>query len=156
MNSATVPTSEHSEQVDYVASELLPRVALLTRLLFKQLGSELSRTEIGLLNTLAGGPRRITELAELEGLAQPTMTILVQQLEKQGLVRRGRHADDGRVVLVHVTESGTAALGEVRARASAALRFHLAEISDQQIEALAVTTEALQGLIILLQRGTIR
>jgi hypothetical protein len=36
-------------------------VALLTRLLISQLGVELSRTEVGLLNTLSGGPRRITE-----------------------------------------------------------------------------------------------
>jgi len=36
---------------------------LLTRLLVRQLGGELSRTEIGLLKTLGGGPRRITELA---------------------------------------------------------------------------------------------
>ena len=44
--------------------------------------------------TLSDGPRRITELAELEGLAQPTTTILVKQLERQGLVRRERQADD--------------------------------------------------------------
>ncbi|HJY67071.1 MAG TPA: hypothetical protein VJ254_10120, partial [Streptosporangiaceae bacterium] len=74
MRSETIPA--RSEQIDYVSSELLPRAALLTRLLVRQLGGELSRTEIGLLKTLGGGSRRITELAELEGLAQPTVTIL--------------------------------------------------------------------------------
>ena len=69
-----------SEQIDYVSTELLPRAALLTRLLVRQLGGELSRTEVGLLKTLGGGSRRITELAELEGLAQPTITILIKQL----------------------------------------------------------------------------
>jgi DNA-binding MarR family transcriptional regulator len=156
MNSETAPTLNRSQQIAYASSELLPRVVLLTRLLAKQLGVALSRTEAGVLNTLSGGPRRITELAELEGLAQPTMTILVQQLERQGFVRRERHADDGRVVLVHLTESGTAALGDLRAQASAALRSYLAEMSDEQIEALAATTETLQDLIVLLQRGAIR
>jgi DNA-binding MarR family transcriptional regulator len=56
-----------------------------------QIDGELSRTEVGLLNTLSTGPRRITELAELEGLAQPTMTSLVKQLEQQaGCVASGR------------------------------------------------------------------
>jgi hypothetical protein len=44
--------------------------------------SSVSRTDGGVLNTLTGGPRRITELAELEGLAQPTMTLIVQRLEQ--------------------------------------------------------------------------
>src|ERR1700751_1431935 len=101
-------TLSRNEQIDYVSSELLPGVALLTRLLVRQLGGDLSRTEIGLLRTLAGGPRRITELAELEGLAQPTITILIRQLEAQGLVTRTRQAGDGRVVLVDLTESGSA------------------------------------------------
>ena len=74
-------------------------MALLTRLLVRQVGGDLSRTEMSLLRTLSDGPRRITELAELEGLAQPTMTILIKQLEQEGLVTRTRQADDGRVVL---------------------------------------------------------
>src|SRR5438132_13421734 len=119
MRSQRVPT--RSAQIDYVASELLPRAALLTRLLFRQIDAELSRTECGLLSTLSGGPRRITELAELEGLAQPTMTILVKQLELRGLVRRERQADDGRVVLVTLTETGSAAVQDYRAQARAAL-----------------------------------
>ena len=121
------------------------------RLLVRELGGELSRTEVGLLSTLSGGPRRITELAELEGLAQPTMTSLVKQLEQQGLVRRDRQADDGRVVLAHLTDSGAAALEGYRARVRELLGIYLAEIPDQQVEALAAATEALARLVALLQ-----
>jgi DNA-binding MarR family transcriptional regulator len=121
----------------------------------RQLCGELSRTEVGLLHTLGGGPRRITELAELERLAQPTMTTLVKQLEQQGLVRRERQADDGRVVLVTLTAAGTAAMEEYRAQASAALRAYLAEIPDQQVEALAAATETLVELVALLQHRPI-
>src|SRR3954447_2098398 len=87
MNSRrTVAQRDRLEQIDRVSSQLLPRVALLTRLLTSRLGCELSRTELGLLNTLSSGPRRITDLAELERLAQPTLTQLVQRLGQQGLV----------------------------------------------------------------------
>src|ERR1700680_40151 len=136
MISRVISTVNRSDGIDYVSSELLTRAALLTRLLVRQLGGELSRSEVGLLSTVSGGPRRITELAELEGLAQPTMTILVKQLEQRGLVRRERHTDDGRVVLVNLTSAGSAALEDYRARASALLGAYLAEIPDQQIEAL--------------------
>jgi DNA-binding MarR family transcriptional regulator len=141
------------DRIDYVSSELLPQAALVTRLLVRQLGAGLSRSEAGLLNTLRGGPRRITDLAELEGLAQPTMTLLVQRLQQQGLVDRNRQADDGRVVLVNLTEAGSVALDDYRARASTALGAHLAHMPDEQIEALSAATETLAQLVTVLQQG---
>jgi DNA-binding MarR family transcriptional regulator len=145
--------TERSEQIEFVSGQLLARAALLTRLLTRQLEGELSRTEAGILSTLESGPRRVTELAELEGLAQPTMTLLVKQLEARLLVSRERHAEDGRVVLVRVTDSGKAALSAFRGEAQTALRSYLEEMSDDQIQALATTTDAFQALIALLQRG---
>jgi DNA-binding MarR family transcriptional regulator len=152
MQSATIATVNRSDQIDYVSQQLLPGAGLVVRLLVREVGGELSRTEVGLLSTLSGGPRRITELAELEGLAQPTMTSLVKQLEQQGLVRRDRQADDGRVVLVDLTDSGAAALENYRARARELLGTYLAEISDEQVEALAGATKALAQLVALLQK----
>jgi DNA-binding MarR family transcriptional regulator len=154
MSSTASLRPPRSERIAYISSQLLARTSLLTRLLAGQLGGELSRTELGLLNTLSGGSRRITELAELERLKQPTMTVLVQRLEQQGLVSRERHADDGRVVLVNLTEAGSVALEDYRAQARAALSAHLAEMPDEQVEALAAATETLAQLVTLLQSGT--
>jgi DNA-binding MarR family transcriptional regulator len=139
-----------------VLSELLPRAALLTRLLVRQLGGELSRTEVGLLKTLGSGSRRITELAESEGLAQPTITLLIKQLEEKGLVTRTRQSRDGRVVLVNVTEGGNVALGDYGRRLRAVLGGYLAEIADEQVEALATATETLAQLVDALQRRPAR
>jgi DNA-binding MarR family transcriptional regulator len=122
------------------------------RLLVREVGGELSRTEVGLLSTLSGGPRRITELAGLEGLAQPTMTSLVKQLEQQGLVRRDRQADDRRVVLVHLTDIGAAVLADYRARVRELLGSYLAEIPDEQVDELAAATDTLAQLVGLLQK----
>jgi DNA-binding MarR family transcriptional regulator len=152
MESGTIVTLNRSDQIDYVSTQLLPGAGLLVRLLVRQLGGELSRTEAGLLSTVSGGPRRITDLAELEGLAQPTMTSLVKQLEQRGLVRRDRQADDGRVVLVQLTDIGAAALEDYRASARELLGTYLAEIPDEQVEALAGATEALGQLVALVQQ----
>jgi DNA-binding MarR family transcriptional regulator len=150
MRSRRTPT--RSAQIDYVASELVSRAALLTRLLLRQVDAELSRTELGLLRTLSDGPQRITELAELEGLAQPTTTILIKQLEQEGLVQRERRSDDGRVVLVDLTEAGRDALDAYRERVREALGEYLAEISDEQVDQLAAATETLAQLVALLQQ----
>src|SRR3984957_14753282 len=100
---------DRSRRIEYVSTQLLSRASALTRLLAKQVDSQLSHTEAIVLNTLRDGPRRITELAELEGLAQPTTTLLVKRLEEMGFVRRQRQADDGRVVLVSLEPAGTQA-----------------------------------------------
>jgi DNA-binding MarR family transcriptional regulator len=147
---------DRSQQIDVVSSRLLPSAAVLTRLLVRQVGGELSRTEAGLLSTLGRGAQRITALADLEGLAQPTMTSMVKQLEQRGLVRRERQADDGRVVLVTLTEAGSAALEDYRVRARAVLGTYLAEISDEEIQALAAATDALARLIALIQQRPVR
>jgi DNA-binding MarR family transcriptional regulator len=151
MKSNRLATLNRSDLIDHVSRELLPGAGLLVRLLVRELGGELSRTEVGLLSTLSDGPRRITELAKFEGLAQPTMTSLVKQLEQRGLVRRERQAEDGRVVLVHLTARGAGALEDYRTRARELLGVYLAEIPDQQVEALAGATEALGRLVALLQ-----
>ena len=149
-------TLNRSDQIDYVSKQLPSAAGLVARLLVRQLGGELSRTEVGLLSTLSSGPRRITDLAELEGLAQPTMTSLVKGLEQQGLVRRDRQADDGRVVLVHLTDSGAGALKDYRARVRELLGSYLAAIPDQQVEALTAATDALAQLVALLQEQHVR
>jgi DNA-binding MarR family transcriptional regulator len=136
-----------AERVEYVADQLLPHAAIVTRLLIKQVKAEISRTEAGVLSTLIVAPRRITELAELEGLAQPTMTLLVQRLEQRGWVKRERRPEDGRVVLVSLTEAGSATLGAFRAQVGAALRVHMDAMSDEQVAALETATEALGSLV---------
>jgi DNA-binding MarR family transcriptional regulator len=145
--------TDRSRRIEYVSTQLLGRAQVLTRLLAKQVDSELSPTEAIMLNTLRDGPRRITELAELGGLAQPTTTLLVKRFEEIGLVRRERQADDGRVVLVSLEPAGIQALEEFRAQFMALLRADLATTTtDEQIAALVIATEALESLINDLQK----
>jgi DNA-binding MarR family transcriptional regulator len=141
------------EQADYISSQLLSRAAVLVRLLVKQVrDSEVSRTEAAVLSILSGGSRRVTELAELEGLAQPTMTLLVKRLEENGWVRRGGLPGDGRVTLISITDTGRAVLGAFRAHLFAALRADLEELSDEELATLSSATEALGSFVDALQR----
>ncbi len=140
-----------AEAIDHVAMTLLARASLLTRLLLRSGSRSLSRTEAGLLATLSEGPRRVTELAETEALAQPTVTQVVDQLQHRGLVRRERSADDGRVVLVFLSEAGRAELERVREQYRAVLRGTVDGLPDEELFGLVAATDALGQLIKALQ-----
>ena len=58
------------------------------------------------------GSARLTTLAAAEGIGQPSMTQLIQRLERQGLVSRLTDPEDGRAALVYVTEAGRALLAQ--------------------------------------------
>jgi DNA-binding MarR family transcriptional regulator len=155
MTKTGIPSqAERVERIDYVAERLLSRAALLVRLLVKQVRSrEISRTEMEVLSILTEGPRKITELTELAGIAQPTMTLLVKRLQEQGWVRREGLPEDGRVVMINLTKAGSAAQAKFRAQFLAALRADLQELSDQQLKELSVATETLGSFVDDLQRA---
>ena len=144
------PTSS-AQALDLVADTLLGRTSRLTRLLMRSGSRELSRTEAGLLTTLTDGPKRITELAETEALAQPSVSKLVDNLEGRGLVARQRAAEDGRVVLVSISAEERR-LKSVRGHTRSLLRRTLSELEDEDIDALVAAGDVLERLIGMLQR----
>jgi DNA-binding MarR family transcriptional regulator len=147
------PTTAPSrtEAVETVALQLLPRASLITRLLLRRGTSGVSRAEAGILSALDHGPQRVTELAQGQALAQPTVTQLVGRLEERGQVARGKDPADGRVVLVAITDDGRRALDGLREEYRTVLREHLAGRSDDEVLALAAATEVLQEVIDALQ-----
>ena len=144
-------TPRRAEAIDLVASTLLGRANRLIRLLMRTGKHELSRTEAGVLSTLTEGPRRITELAATEALAQPTVTQLVDKLEGRRLVIRGRSGEDGRVVLVEITPQGREEFEELRAELRAIMREALADLPDAELTELVHAADTLGGLIEKLQ-----
>jgi len=59
------------------------------------------------------GDRETGELAEEAGLAKGTLSGMLATLEKGGLIVRRRHPDDGRKVVVEITDAGTSRIEEV-------------------------------------------
>jgi DNA-binding MarR family transcriptional regulator len=148
MSAADANIRNRAQAVDYIAEHLLSRAAILVRLLIRQVRSrEISRNELEVLSILREGPRRITELTELEGIAQPTMTLLVRRLEERGWVQRKGLPDDGRVVMVSLTEDGSAAQERLREQFLAALRTDLRGLSDGQLRDLSTATETLSAFV---------
>jgi len=87
------------------------------------------------------GPARLTALAIKEGVSQPSMTQLIQRLERQGLVTRLADPDDGRVALVAITPAGQELLDDrMRARRER-LAVLLATLSSEEAFALWLSAQ---------------
>jgi DNA-binding MarR family transcriptional regulator len=100
--------------------------------------------------TLSGierlGPQRLTVLAVREGVTQPAMTQLISRLEESGLVRREASPEDGRVVLVVITDEGRAVLARRRSVRSERMAAIIAQLSPEHHAALVGALPALDAL----------
>ena len=92
------------------------------------------------------GPQRLTVLAAREGVTQPAMTQLISRLEESGLVRREASQEDGRVVLVVITDEGRAVLARRRSVRSDRMAAIVAQLGPEHRAALAVALPALDAL----------
>jgi DNA-binding MarR family transcriptional regulator len=81
------------------------------------------------------GPLTMSMLAAAEQVQRPTMTRLVDGLERLGLVRRTTHEEDGRVQLVEATAAGKRLLQKGRSQRVERLAQAVAQLpaEDQRV-----------------------
>jgi DNA-binding MarR family transcriptional regulator len=140
------PTQELAEELGAVLARLY---SFLRRAI---LPKEMSLTQALALNTLQDlGPQRVTDLAQIEGVRQPTCTGLVNAMEAEGWVVRCIDEADKRVVLIELTEAGHAVLRSMSEARAAVLDRYLGTLSPNERDALAA---ALPELSKLIERGT--
>jgi DNA-binding MarR family transcriptional regulator len=108
----------------------------------------LSLTALSTLATLEHtGPRRLTDLAGVEEITQPSMTTLVTQLEQLGLAERRRDPADARVVLVAITPAGQQLICERRRAGAQALAELIDKLDEQDAADLRAALPALLRLV---------
>jgi DNA-binding MarR family transcriptional regulator len=108
---------------------------------------EISLTSASTMSTLGRtGPLRLTDLAAVEGIAQPSMTSLVTGLERAGLVERRTDPHDGRVVLVALTDAGREHIHTRRQAGAERLAALVDQLSEVDQAALAAALPALERL----------
>lgn len=118
-------------------TELAAHLRLSTTRLARRLRRE---AEVGLSPSLlsalavigARGPLSLGRLAEIEGVAPPTITKVVAKLEAQGLVERISDPGDRRVCRVDTTDSGATLLDESRSRKTQWLAERLETLDHEQ------------------------
>jgi DNA-binding MarR family transcriptional regulator len=129
------PSADTPEDHQAVAAVLDDLAVLAIRRLSTQ--SDLSLTATMTLSHLDRyGPERLSVLAARQSVTQPSMTQLVQRLEREGLVRRTADDLDGRAVRVSVTDAGRALLAERRRRRRERLAEMLGTLSPGELREL--------------------
>jgi DNA-binding MarR family transcriptional regulator len=109
---------------------------------------QLTLTQGSVLTELVNrGPRRMSALAELEGVRMPSMTDVVSRLGRLGLVSRAPDPADGRAVLVEVTPQGRAFYDELIVAREEFLRERLSLLDDADRAAIDAALPALHRLL---------
>lgn len=131
-----------------LANALRPTIARLARRLRQQDNTGLGPTVTAALSTIAkhGGPTH-GELAATERLAPPTITSIVDKLERLGLVTREVDPSDRRVTRVRATAAGIDQLEDVRSRRTSWLAEQLAVLPADERHRLADAATLLSKLV---------
>ena len=126
-------------RVGSLAEELRPVLLRLSRQLRRESrGTGLSPLDSQLIATIKHNKGiGVSELAELEQMAAPTMSVHVKRLEEAGLVARDASAcTDKRRTSLMITREGEKALDAVRRQRNDWLAARLGELSEQELESL--------------------
>lgn len=122
-------------------------VHLLRRLAREDAVSGVGPAQLSALSVLIfGGPHRVSDLADAERVAVPTMSRVVAALEHRGLARRAPDPEDGRVAMIRATAAGLAALEQARRARLALLRQGIDELTPRERDVLAQAAELMERL----------
>jgi DNA-binding MarR family transcriptional regulator len=104
--------------------------------------AELSASAAFVLNRVCReGPIRLTTLAAREGVSQPSMTQLIQRLERADLVTRLADPDDGRATLIGITGPGQALLDDRKRLRRERLRALMETLTPEEECALKLSAQ---------------
>ncbi len=113
LHSASIHLLRTLRKVDDETGLTAPRLSVLSVLVF-------------------AGPRTLGQLARAEQVRPPTMTRLVDALEKDGFVRRATDSSDGRVTIISATKNGEALMRLGRSRRVESLAARLDKLSKKE------------------------
>lgn len=113
------------------------------RVRFESAAGQAAPHQLSVLFHLEHGPRTPGELAAQELVSAPSMTRTIHGLVERGYADRSPHPDDGRQVLVGLTDAGVAVIADARARRDAWMARHLEGLSADDLAVLARATQIL-------------
>jgi DNA-binding MarR family transcriptional regulator len=90
------------------------------------------------------GPLTVRELAAAEQVRSPTMTRLVDALQRDGLVTREPNPEDARSVLVRATPTGKLVLSRGRARRVEDLAARLTALTPEELVTMRAAADLME------------
>lgn len=129
------------------AHDLAMSVARLNRRMRRERRSELTPTQLSVLGAVAVlGPATPGSIAVHEQVKPPSVTRILNQLTHSSYIRRLPDPQDGRQVLMEISEDGHARLAQERQRRDAWLLQQLDHLSDSERELLRAAAPLLKRI----------
>ena len=120
---------------------------LARRLRQEKADNELSSSQFSALGTIFfQGPFTLRELSEHERVTPPSMNRTVNALVEAGLVDRAGSVDDGRKVVLTVTDQGRSLMRETRKRRDAWLAQRIVKLTPDQRRVLTEAVDIMKEL----------
>ena len=139
MNTGTAPAA--------TAGRLKLAMTALSRRLRKDWPDELTPSRVTALATVAAGePLAVGELAKRMGVSTPTVSHIVDALDKLGLIARLPDPHDRRVCRLAASAAGAELLVELGRRTTGALADRIGRLPEAQQTALEAALPALEAL----------
>jgi DNA-binding MarR family transcriptional regulator len=130
------------------AHELRIAVARLSRRIrTERVATDLGDSQMSVISLLGSHDSlTLTELSELERITPPSMTRTVSQLVDDGYIARTPSADDGRKVLLELTDQGREVAAETRRKRDAWFSHRLEVLTAKEREQLRAAVPVLRKL----------
>jgi DNA-binding MarR family transcriptional regulator len=129
------------------AGRLRLAMAGLSRRLRKDWPDELTPSRVSALATVAAGePLAVGELAKRMAVSTPTVSHIVDALDKQGLIARLPDPHDRRICRLTTSDAGAELLEELSRRTTGLLADRIHQLPPAQQSALEAALPALEAL----------
>jgi len=129
------------------SQNLAQSVVRLSRRLRQERHSELTANQLSVLGTLrTNGPSTPSAIAAFERVQPPSMTRTINCLAEAGMVNRDPNPDDGRQVIVSISDKGEEVLATERARRDQWIARRFAELDASERKILRDATAVLAKL----------
>ena len=139
------PTTAADPLDDHSAAASALRIAtfrLARRMRTQRAVDSMSDGQFAVLAALwVHGPHTLGELAERERVSAPSMNRTVNCLQDSQYIQRSADENDGRKVVISLTDEGRAVVDETARRRDAWVESALAELTEAERETLAQAAE---------------
>ena len=130
-----------------VAAALRVAIGMLYRRLKQATPTELTLAESSTLSRLErGGPASSSELARYDRISPQSMGVTVAALEDRGLIERDRDPEDGRRIVLSITEAGRQLIHDKRGARTGQIAAALDGFSGDELTQLKAVVPLLERL----------
>jgi len=141
-------STEYRVRSSELASELRFAVMRLSRRLRQHAPEDITPSQLSALSVIVREQRlTLSQLAEAERVQPPTITRVIDPLERKGLATRVPSDQDRRVAFVEATRAGGALVETIRRRRDAYLARRLRTFSAEERALLERAARLLERLI---------